>query len=94
MSELLEKNYEQEVFERGLAQGEAKGKAEGKAEAEAEGKAKAFRSILEKLLRHGFGEVPEAVRQRIAAADVGKLEAAIDQLLTGPALQSADELPL
>ena len=32
--------------------------------------------------------------QRMAVADVGKLEAAIDQLLTGPTLQSADELAL
>jgi hypothetical protein len=73
MSEVLEKSYEQEVFERALAQGLAKGKAEGEAEA--------LRGVLQKLLRRHFPELPEAVRQRIAAADASELEAAIDRLL-------------
>lgn len=87
MSELLEKNYEQELYERFLAQGLAQGEAKGRAE----GEAKALRSVIQKQLRQRFTEVPDTVLQRIAAADVGKLEAAIDQVLS---IQSPDDLTL
>jgi hypothetical protein len=70
MTQLLEKSYEQEVFERGLARG----------------KAEALRGTLESLLRQRFPEVPEGVRQRIATADVASLERAISQVLIIPSL--------
>ena len=66
MSEVLEKIYEQEVFERGLTQGEAK----------------ALRRMLQTQLRQRFGDVPEVVQERIEAAEVAQLEAAITQVLT------------
>jgi predicted transposase YdaD len=73
MAEFLEKSYEQEVFERGLAQGEARGEARG----EAQGKAKALGTSLETLLRQCFHEVPDGVRQRIASVELASLERAI-----------------
>jgi len=49
----------------GRAEGEAKGKAEGEAKGKAEGKAE----LLLKLLTLRFGELPQAARARLAAAD-------------------------
>jgi hypothetical protein len=83
MTQLLEKSYEQEVFERGLAQGKAWAKAQGKVEG--------FRWALETLLRQCFTEVPEEVCQRIATADLAILKRAISQVLV---VTSPGELPL
>jgi hypothetical protein len=68
MSELLEKNYEQEVYERGLTKGKAEGMAQG------------YRESLEEMLRQRFTEVSEAVRQRIASADVNQLKTALSRV--------------
>jgi predicted transposase YdaD len=81
MSELLEKSYEQEVFERGLAQGEAMGETKGRTEA--------YRDTLEELLRQRFAELPAAVQQQIASANASQLRTAISRLLTNASL---DEL--
>jgi hypothetical protein len=56
------------------------GKAEGKAEGEA--------NILTRLLERRFGTVPDPIRQRIFAADVGSIEAWVDRAFDAPDLQS------
>lgn len=85
MSEVLEKSYEQEVYERGLLHGEARG--------EARGKAAGMRMTLEKLLRQRFGPVSEAVQQRLAVADAARLEAILDRLVSDSPPASPEDLP-
>lgn len=56
----------------------------GKAEGEATGEAK----ILTRLLERRFGTLPDPLRQRIFAADVGSIETWVDRAFDAPDLQS------
>ena len=62
----------------------AEGKAEGLAEGLAEGKA----TTLLRLLQRRFGPVPRRLRDRIAAADVGQVDAWLDAVLDAPSLSA------
>jgi hypothetical protein len=65
---------------------------EGKAKGLVEGQVLAIREALRRQLTLKFGALPEAVRQRIeSATDLGRLNAALDQVLT---LQRLGELKL
>jgi hypothetical protein len=86
MTQLAETTWEQEwkeERERCLREGEARG--------EARGAAQALRSTLQTQLQQRFGILPQEVVQRIAAADVERLNAALAVVLTVPSL---DALPL
>ncbi len=50
--------------------------------------------MLEEALHKRFPEVSEAVRQRMAKADVDHLKAALDRLWSGAPLTSAEDLLL
>jgi len=76
--------YGRRYYEKGLAEGEARGEAKGEARGEARGEAK----LLTCLLERRFGTVPDSVRQRIASADVGCIEAWAQRVLDAPDLQS------
>ena len=60
----------------GFAEGEAKGEAKGKAES------------LARLLQRRFGNLPSAVRSRIAAASLDELDGWTDQALDAPSLEA------
>jgi predicted transposase YdaD len=66
----------------GRAEGEAKGKAEGEAKGKAEGKAE----LLLKLLTLRFGELPQAARARLAAADEQALMRFTERVLSASSL--------
>jgi len=61
-----------------------KGKAEGKVEGQAEGEAKIFTRLLERR----FGTLPDPLRDRIFAADVGSIEAWVERAFDASDLQS------
>jgi hypothetical protein len=61
--------------EEGLAQGLAEGKAEGQ------------RHILRRMVQRRFGAVPDALEQRISAADQEALDALADRLLSAMAVE-------
>jgi predicted transposase YdaD len=88
MSETIERTWEQEL----IARGREYGKAEGRAEGRAEGSLQQTRRILEELLEQRFGQVPEAVRQRLHATDdLERLERAV---LAVNEINNPGELPL
>jgi hypothetical protein len=64
-----------------------KGKVEGKAEGKAEGEAK----VLTRLLERRFGALPDTLRQRIFAADVGSIDLWVERAFEAPDLQSVFE---
>jgi hypothetical protein len=68
-----------------VAQGEARGEARGEATGAIRGKREALRTVL----RGRFGALPEAVEQRIAAADVDQLDALLGR---AAAVARPDEL--
>jgi hypothetical protein len=103
MAEQLEQTYEQELLARGEARGEvrgeargearglARGEAQGLARGEIQGELKAYRKMLRKQLERRFAALSEGVLQRIEAADLPALEAALDRADT---VQSPEELRL
>ncbi|NHZ38943.1 Rpn family recombination-promoting nuclease/putative transposase [Massilia aquatica] len=60
--------------EKGRAEGLAEGRVEGEVKGREEGQISALRGVLTHLLRKRFGDLPEAARQRIAAATLAQLE--------------------
>ncbi|WP_419739489.1 Rpn family recombination-promoting nuclease/putative transposase [Ruegeria sp.] len=68
----------------GLAEGLAAGEAKGKAEGLAVGKAE----TLLRLLERRFGHVPQAMRDRVAAADVDQLDTWFDAAIDAPSLSA------
>ena len=60
-----------------------KGKVEGKAEGEAK--------VLTRLLERRFGALPDTLRQRIFAADVGSIDLWVERAFEAPDLQSVFE---
>jgi hypothetical protein len=83
MSEQMQQNWEQELLARGFTSGQQAGARQGEL--------KTYRKVLRKALEKRFGPLPEAVSQRIEAADLPALEAAYDREDT---IQSLDELAL
>jgi hypothetical protein len=79
MAEQMEQTWEQEL----LAKGEARGKVQGKLEL--------YRELLRKRLEQRFAPLPEAILERINAADLPTLEAAFDRV---DGVHSVDELTL
>jgi hypothetical protein len=79
-----ELTWEQEL----LAKGEAIGEARDEARGQAQGELKAYRKMLRKRLERRFAPLPEALLQKIDAAELPALEAAVDQ---ADAVQSLDE---
>ena len=75
MTQQIELNWEQELLARG----------------EARGRLMMLRQILQEQLQKRFGELPEALLQRLAAADLPTLKAAWDQTET---LTSLNDLRL
>ena len=74
----------QPFYEKGLAEGEAKGEARGAARGEVTGTAKALALLLERR----FGVLPEAVRERLFAADMASIETWLGRVLDAPDLHS------
>lgn len=70
----------------GRAEGEAKGKAEGEAKGRAEGKLGGQTELLLKLLSLRFGELPDDVRARVAAASLEQLAVYAEQVLSAESL--------
>jgi hypothetical protein len=83
MAEQMQQTWEQELLARGRQVGERQG--------EERGELKTYRKLLRKALERRFGPLPEALSQRIEAAELPGLEAAYDR---ADAIQSLDELVL
>jgi hypothetical protein len=81
MASQMHQNYEQEL----LAKGEQRGLQIG----EQLGKVQYARAVLRKLLQKHFGVLPDGVVQRIEAADLAWLDAALDRV---DGLRSPEEL--
>jgi predicted transposase/invertase (TIGR01784 family) len=64
--------FSQPYYEQGLAEGRAEGEAK----------------ILLRLLQRRFGTVPDSLRRRIVAADVGSIEAWAERAIDAPDLES------
>jgi hypothetical protein len=77
LEELSMANPLQELIDERVAQGEATGEIRGK------------REMLRIFLRSRFGALPEAVEQRIAAADADQLDVLASRAAT---VSSPDEL--
>lgn len=56
-------------------EGRAQGRAEGRAEGRAQGRLEGGRRLLELCLAHRFGPLPAGVVERLAKADMSRLEA-------------------
>ena len=65
----------QELLDQGEAKGLAKGRAEGLTEGRVEGRVEGLTDSLTWLLEDRFGQLPEALRNRIADASQGQLRA-------------------
>lgn len=74
-AEQVERTWEEELLQRGLSRGEVLVR----------------RQVLRQQIKKKFGSVPEELERRIDAADLPRLEAALEQILTAA---SADELSL
>ncbi len=71
---------------------QAEAMAEGEARGEARGRVQALREVLQSLLEHRFGKLPEDLLTRInTTEDLSHLQNAINK---GFDIQSLDELPL
>lgn len=68
----------EEALEQGLAQGLAQGRQEGRLEGE--------RILVLRQVQHRFGEVPDAVRQRVQSASRDELEIWADRILDAESL--------
>jgi hypothetical protein len=64
--------FSQPYYEQGLAEGRTEGEAK----------------ILLRLLQKRFGAVPDSLRRRIVAADVGSIEAWAERAIDAPDLES------
>ncbi|WP_437316145.1 DUF4351 domain-containing protein [Sorangium sp. So ce385] len=62
---------------------------DGRPEGEREGRLEGQRSMLLKLLRLRFGDLPEPIEARIRAADAGQIEGWTERVLTAPTLDDA-----
>ncbi|WP_437569669.1 DUF4351 domain-containing protein [Sorangium sp. So ce542] len=62
---------------------------EGRLAGEREGRVEGQRSMLLKLLRLRFGELPGPIEARIRAADAGQIEGWTERVLTAPTLDDA-----
>src|SRR5262249_34057813 len=83
MAQQIDMTREQEL----LARGEARGIALG----EAQGELRAHRNMLLWQLEQRFQTLPDELKPRIASADLGRLQAALDQVIR---LQSLEDLQL
>ena len=72
MANQMQQNYEQELLARGQQIGQQIG--------EARGQLRAYRTLLSKQLQKRFGALPASVVQRIEAADLPWLDAALDRV--------------
>jgi len=80
MTQQLGKTWEQEIWERGIAQGELKGKLQ------------LCRDLLQNLLQKRFPAVPDELIQRIqATTDLPRLQACVQQAVD---MTSLDDLQL
>ena len=71
-----------------LAEGKARGLAEGLAVGEEKGLAEGKAETLTRQLERRFGPLPRQERARIAAAELGQIEAWLDAVLDAPDLKS------
>jgi hypothetical protein len=71
----------QTIAEALIEEGMEKGMEKGMQRGIATGRLLSARTMLRKLLEKNFGALPEALLDRIDAADVDRLEAAFDQAL-------------
>jgi hypothetical protein len=69
MTQQIDMTWEQELLARGLALGEAQGEL------------RAYRNMLLRQLEKQFQNVPDDLKQRIASADLERLQAALDQVI-------------
>ena len=79
--ERITHGWEMRGWERGQAEGQEKGRQEGRQEGRREGRQEGRREFFLKLFATKHGEVPPAVRERIAAADADQLETWAERLL-------------
>jgi predicted transposase YdaD len=77
----------------GEAEGIAKGKAEGEAEGIAKGKAEAARRMTLAFLSRHFGELPQALVDRITLADAEACQRLFDRALTAASLAELTDTP-
>ena len=69
--------------QKGRLEGEQKGRVEGEQRGEQKGEAK----VLLRLLERRFGSVPDAMKARIAAADVSQLDTWIMRVLDAGSIE-------
>jgi hypothetical protein len=79
-AEEIMQGFGQKYFEEGIAVGEARGAARATTEGEAR--------ALVRLLERRIGTVPEALRARIFAADLGSIEAWFDRAIEASEFES------
>jgi len=87
--ETIAQMLESRGMERGLQQGLREGRQEGRQEGIAQGE----RELLLRLLRLRFGELPAAVRERVAAAQTPELDRWAEQLLAAASLDEVFGVP-
>jgi predicted transposase/invertase (TIGR01784 family) len=80
-------------MERGLQQGLQQGRQEGLQQGRQEGLQAGQRELLLRLLRRRFGELPAAVAQRVAAAQMPELDRWAEQLLVASELDEVFSEP-
>jgi flagellar biosynthesis/type III secretory pathway protein FliH len=92
MNQKLGPSLVQLSYAEGKKEGKEEGRMEGEMEGEKKGELRATRALLRALLENHFGAVPEALVQRIEAAeDLVRLKAAALQVHQ---LQKPEDLPL
>ena len=73
-------------IEKGIERGRSEGRQEGRAEGREEGRAEGQAGIVLRLLELRFGDVPDAVRERVRGASAGELEAWAEAVLVAASL--------
>jgi flagellar biosynthesis/type III secretory pathway protein FliH len=73
--------------QKGRLEGEQKGRLEGEQKGRVEGEQKGEAKVLLRLLERRFGSVPDAMKDRIAAADVSELDTWIMRVLDAGSIE-------
>ncbi|MHB8876510.1 MAG: Rpn family recombination-promoting nuclease/putative transposase [Myxococcaceae bacterium] len=80
--------HENEVLSLAVREWQAEWKAEAKAEGKVEGKVEERAVILARILRRRFGEVPNAILERLQTADGTELELWVDRAIDAVSLDA------
>ncbi len=78
----------EEGRQEGREEGRQEGREEGERVGEERGREEALRGTLIRQLRRRFGQLPSWVEDQVAQADIGRLEACLDAVLTDTTLES------